>query len=81
MIVGLAYVLIVRPLLKLAARPPQKLEQRDSTPAGGGTDLDSLMSALQNQALELRGQHASAVSSLSLDFDASTIVCRPSGLA
>jgi hypothetical protein len=25
-------VLIVRPLLKLAARPPQKLEQRDSTP-------------------------------------------------
>jgi chromosome segregation ATPase len=68
-IVGLAYVLIVRPLLKLAARPPQKLEQRDSTPAGGGTDLDSLMSALQNQALELRGKHASAVSSLSLDFD------------
>jgi hypothetical protein len=31
-IVGLADVLIVRPLLKLAARPPQKLEQRDSTP-------------------------------------------------
>ena len=60
---------IVRPLLKLAARPPQKLEQRDSTPAGCGTDLDSLMSALQNQALELRGKHASAVSSLSLDFD------------
>jgi chromosome segregation ATPase len=52
----------------LIARPSQKREQRNVS-SGGGTDLDSLMSAVQNQALELRGRHASAVSSLSMDFE------------
>ena len=71
LLVAIAYLLIVRPLHKLIARPSQKREEREqrNVSSGGGTDLDSLMSAVQNQALELRGRHASAVSSLSMDFE------------
>ncbi len=37
-----------------------------------GTDLESLMSAVRNQAVELRGEHAKAVSNLSINFEVMT---------
>ena len=81
LLVAVAYLLIVRPLHKLITRPSQKREQsepheqreqRDMSSGGLSTDLESLMSAIQNQALELRGKHASVVSGLSLDFEVLT---------
>jgi chromosome segregation ATPase len=46
------------------------LKPAASTLEGGGDmDLESLMSAVRNQAVELRGEHAKAVSKLSLNFD------------
>jgi hypothetical protein len=51
-IVGLAYFLIIRLLRPLQKRSVERL---DSTPERS-TDLGSLMSAVQDQAVELRGK-------------------------
>jgi chromosome segregation ATPase len=48
------------------------LSKLGNATAEAGSDIESLMSAVGDQAVELRGQHAKAVSNLSLGFDVLT---------
>jgi chromosome segregation ATPase len=58
-----------------AARSAPKFDHNETRQKAGGepvehnTDLQSLVSAVREQAIELRGEHAQVASSLSLKFD------------
>lgn len=66
---------ILHNLAKTSGAPSPQAEGRNTlskaegTPLGGEMDIKSLMSAVRDQALELRCEHEKAVSSLAFSFD------------
>jgi chromosome segregation ATPase len=68
LIVGAIYFLIIRPLQQRARRNEARATEEEVS-GEDGANVGSLMSTIQDQAVEIRGKHANAVSGLLLDFE------------
>jgi chromosome segregation ATPase len=68
-IVGLVVYFLRRPRRTVSERREEVAPAPDGN---NGTEIGSLMSAIRDQAVELRGKHAKVVSGLSLDFEVLT---------
>jgi preprotein translocase subunit YajC/DNA repair exonuclease SbcCD ATPase subunit len=67
LIVGAVYFLIIRPIQRRATRGASVTDEEAQ--GEEGANVGSLMSTIQDQAVEIRGKHANAVSNLLLDFE------------
>jgi len=67
LIVGAVYFLIIRPRRQRATRRDSVTDEEAQ--GEEGANVGSLMSTIQDQAVEIRGKHANAVSNLLLDFE------------